>query len=37
MSDEIGLAVTAMDPLIASPKLGRLDFWRDVVPGDRLK
>jgi hypothetical protein len=37
MSAQIGEAVTAMDPMTASPKLGRLDFWRDVVPSDRLK
>jgi hypothetical protein len=37
MSAQIGVAVKSMDPMTASPKLGRLDFWRDVVPDDRLK
>lgn len=32
-------AVIAIDPLagITGPKLGQLEFWRDVVPADRLK
>ena len=25
------------DPEFSAPKLGKLDFWRDVVPDDRLK
>ncbi len=35
----VDAAVISVDPLagVTGPKLGKLDFWRDVVPEDRLK
>lgn len=39
ISPIVDAAVTIIDApgLISGPKLGKLDFWRDVVPVDRLK
>jgi hypothetical protein len=34
----VGPIVSVIDtPLVQAPKIGKLDFWRDVVPKDRLK
>lgn len=33
----VGAAVTAIDAgMVTPPRLGQLDFWRDIVPDDRL-
>jgi hypothetical protein len=39
ISSIVGAAITTVDApgLLAGPLLGQLDFWRDVVPEDRLK
>ena len=33
----VGAATATIDYGLNGPKLGKLDFWRDVVPADRLK
>jgi hypothetical protein len=37
LNSVVGAAVTAIDVgLVSPPRLGQLDFWRDIVPDDRL-
>jgi hypothetical protein len=39
VSSAVDATISLVDApgLISGPKLGQLDFWRDVVPDDRLK